>query len=214
MKSNLGIRRRLAPLMNNDRDAIELINAMMLSLPGSPCIYYGDEIGMGDNIWLRDRNGVRTPMQWSADKNAGFSITSDLWAPIINDPVYGYEHVNVADQEHIPSSLLNWTRRILQIRKQHKAFGRGSIEFILPENPAILVYVRRWEDDTMLCVVNLSSRVESVAIDLSQLAGSFLTEAFGGTVFPPVGDTPYPLVIGPLGYYWFEVNPSQTFTAS
>jgi maltose alpha-D-glucosyltransferase/alpha-amylase len=214
MKSNLGIRRRLAPLMNNDRDAIELINAMMLSLPGSPCIYYGDEIGMGDNIWLRDRNGVRTPMQWSADKNAGFSITSDLWAPIINDPVYGYEHVNVADQEHIPSSLLNWTRRILQIRKQHKAFGRGSIEFILPENPAILVYVRRWEDDTMLCVVNLSSRVESVAIDLSPLAGSVLTEAFGGTVFPPVGDTPYPLVIGPLGYYWFEVNPSQTFTAS
>lgn len=213
MKSNLGIRRRLAPLMNNNRQAIELINALMLSLPGSPCIYYGDEIGMGDNIWLRDRNGVRTPMQWSADKNAGFSLTSELWAPIINDPIYGYEHINVADQEAIPSSLLNWTRKILQIRREHKSFGRGSIEFILPENPSILVYVRRWENDTMLCVVNLSERVESVSIDLSALAGSTLTEVFGGTVFPNVTDAPYPLVIGPFGYYWFEVSPSQSLTA-
>ncbi len=208
MKSNLGIRRRLAPLMNNNRNAIELINAMMLSLPGSPCIYYGDEIGMGDNIWLRDRNGVRTPMQWTADKNAGFSHADELWAPIINDPVYGYEHVNVSDQEQIPSSLLNWTRRILEIRRQHKAFGRGTIDFILPENHSILVYIRKWEDDTMLCVVNLSSKVESVAIDLSSLAGSSLIEAFGGTVFPPVTAAPYPIVIGPLGYYWFEVSPS------
>ena len=208
MKSNLGIRRRLAPLMSNSRNAIELINAMMLSLPGSPCIYYGDEIGMGDNIWLRDRNGVRTPMQWSADKNAGFSLANELWAPIINDPVYGYEHVNVSDQEQIPSSLLNWTRRILEIRREHKAFGRGTIDFILPENHSILVYIRKWENDTMLCVVNLSDKVESVAIDLSSLAGSRLTEAFGGTVFPPVTEAPYPIVIGPLGYYWFEVSPS------
>ncbi len=214
MKSNLGIRRRLAPLMDNNRAAIELINAMMLSLPGSPCIYYGDEIGMGDNIWLRDRNGVRTPMQWTADKNAGFSLSNQLWAPIINDPVYGYEHVNVSDQANIPSSLLNWTRRILEIRKRHKAFGRGSIEFILPDNPSILVYVRQWEDDAMLCVVNLSSRVESVSLDLSNLAGSTLTEAFGGTVFPPVTEALYPLVIAPLGYYWFEVSPSQAYSAS
>jgi maltose alpha-D-glucosyltransferase/alpha-amylase len=186
----------------------------MLSLPGSPCIYYGDEIGMGDNIWLRDRNGVRTPMQWTADKNAGFSTASALWAPIINDPVYGYEHVNVADQEHIPSSLLNWTRQILEIRRQHRAFGRGSIEFILPENHSILVYIRRWEDDTMLSVVNLSNKVESTSIDLSSLSGLILTEAFGGTIFPPVTDQPYPLVIGPLGYYWFTATPMQTFTAS
>ncbi len=208
MKSNLGIRRRLAPLMSNNRNAIELINAMMLSLPGSPCIYYGDEIGMGDNIWLRDRNGVRTPMQWSADRNAGFSLTNELWAPIINDPVYGYEHINVSDQELIPSSLLNWTRRILEIRRRHNAFGRGTIDFILPENHSILAYIRNWEDDTMLCVVNLSDKVESVAIDLSSMAGSSLTEAFGGAVFPPVTDAPYPIVIGPLGYYWFEVSPS------
>jgi maltose alpha-D-glucosyltransferase/alpha-amylase len=211
MKSNLGIRRRLAPLMANNRAAIELLNALMLSLPGSPCIYYGDEIGMGDNIWLRDRNGVRTPMQWTADRNAGFSIADDLWAPIINDPIFGYEHVNVADQEPLPSSLLNWTRGILAIRREHRAFGRGSIEFILPDNPSILVYIRRWEDDVMLCAVNLANRVQSVAVDLSTLAGSTLTEAFGGTQFPPVGTEPYPLVLAPLGYYWFEVSTPQSF---
>lgn len=206
MKSNLGIRRRLAPLMGNSRPAIELINALMLSLPGSPCIYYGDEIGMGDNIWLRDRNGVRTPMQWSADRNAGFSMANDLWAPVINDPVYGYEHVNVADQTVLPSSLLNWTRRILAIRRQHRAFGRGSIEFILPENPSILVYIRSWESDTMLCVANLSNKVQSVRLDLSSLVGTTLVEVFGGSEFPPVTEEPYPLVLAPLGYYWFEVT--------
>lgn len=211
MKSNLGIRRRLAPLMENNRGAIELINAMMLSLPGSPCIYYGDEIGMGDNIWLRDRNGVRTPMQWSADRNAGFSMANALWAPVINDPVYGYEHVNVADQEGLPSSLLNWTRRILDIRRRHRAFGRGDLEFILPDNPAILIYRRTWEEDSMLCVCNLSDRVQSVAVDLSSLRGSSLIEAFGGTEFPPITDAPYQLVLAPLGYYWFEVNPLQSF---
>ncbi len=200
-------------MSDNNRDGIELINAMMLSLPGSPCIYYGDEIGMGDNIWLRDRNGVRTPMQWTADRNAGFSLANDLWAPIINDPVYGYEHINVADQEPLPSSLLNWTRKILAIRRQHKAFGRGTIDFILPENPSILVYTRQWEDDTMLCVCNLSNRVQSFSVDLPSLAGATLTEAFGGTVFPVVSADPYPLVIAPLGYYWFEVNAPQTLAA-
>lgn len=214
MKSNLGIRRRLAPLMGNDRLAIELINAMMLSLPGSPCIYYGDEIGMGDNIWLRDRNGVRTPMQWSADRNAGFSTAPDLWAPVINDPEYGYEHVNVADQEHVPSSLLNWTRRILAIRRQHPSFGRGTIEFILPENPSILVYLRQWQDDAMLCVCNLSRRAQSVSLDLSPLAGASLIEAFGGAEFPTITDQPYPLVIGPLGYYWFEVSKPLPFPSA
>jgi maltose alpha-D-glucosyltransferase/alpha-amylase len=213
MKSNLGIRRRLAPLLGNNRDAIELINALMLSLPGSPCIYYGDEIGMGDNIWLRDRNGVRTPMQWTADRNAGFSIADDLWAPVVNDPVFGYEHVNVADQENIPSSLLNWTRRILAIRKQHQAFGRGTIEFILPDNPSILVYLRRYETDTMLCVCNLSSRVQSVSIDLTSLAGLSVVEAFGGSEFPPISSGEYPLVLGPFGYYWFDISPPQSFVS-
>jgi maltose alpha-D-glucosyltransferase / alpha-amylase len=213
MKSNLGIRRRLAPLLENNRATLELINALMLSLPGSPCIYYGDEIGMGDNIWLRDRNGVRTPMQWTADRNAGFSIAEDLWAPVINDPIYGYEHVNVADQELLPSSLLNWTRTILAIRREHQAFGRGTIEFILPENPSILVYIRRWEDDAMLCVCNLADRVQSVAVDISSLAGSTLIEAFGGTTFPTIGTEPYPLVLAPHGYYWFEVTTPQPFSA-
>ena len=168
---------------------------------------------MGDNIWLRDRNGVRTPMQWTADRNAGFSIAEDLWAPVINDPIYGYEHVNVADQELLPSSLLNWTRTILAIRREHQAFGRGTIEFILPENPSILVYIRRWEDDAMLCVCNLADRVQSVAVDISSLAGSTLIEAFGGPTFPTIGTEPYPLVLAPHGYYWFEVTTPQPFSA-
>jgi len=214
MKSNLGIRRRLAPLLNNNRAAIELINALMLSLPGSPCIYYGDEIGMGDNIWLRDRNGVRTPMQWSADRNAGFSKAESLWAPVINDAIYGYEHINVYDQDPIPSSLLNWTRNILRIRKEHRAFGRGTLEFILPDNPAILVYIREWDDDMMLCVNNLSNRVQSTSIDLSSLEGANLKEAFGGAAFPQIGADPYSLVLGPLGYYWFEIEIPRTHRTS
>jgi maltose alpha-D-glucosyltransferase/alpha-amylase len=132
---------------------------------------------------------------------------------VINDPIYGYEHVNVVDQEILPSSLLNWTRRILAIRREHKAFGRGSIEFILPENPSILVYIRRWEDDAMLCLVNLANRVQIVSVDLSMLEGSTLIEAFGGTEFPVIGPDPYPLMLAPLGYYWFEINTPHSFTA-
>jgi maltose alpha-D-glucosyltransferase/alpha-amylase len=206
MKSNLGIRRRLAPLLGNRRAAIELINALVLSLPGSPCLYYGDEIGMGDNMWLRDRNGVRTPMHWSADRNAGFSAAHSLWAPVINDAIYGYEHVNVFDQDKLESSLLNWMRRILAVRKQHLAFGRGKIDFILPDNPAVLSYVRSYPDDNVLCIANLSTRVQRISLDLSAYLGYTMTEAFDGSEFPAISDQEYPIVLPPLGYYWLVLS--------
>jgi len=206
MRSNLGIRRRLAPLLDNQRSQIELLNALMLSLPGSPCIYYGDEIGMGDNIWLRDRNGVRTPMQWSSDRNAGFSVAGQLWAPVVNDPVFGYYHVNVYDQERMPGSLLNWTRRILAVRKQHVAFGRGTLEFVLPEEKEVLAYVRSWEEDTILVVVNLSPQYRQTALDISSWAGSTATDLFFGTDFPEVSAEPYQLTLPPHGYYWLQLK--------
>ncbi len=206
MRSNLGIRRRLAPLLENQRSQIELLNALMLSLPGSPCIYYGDEIGMGDNIWLRDRNGVRTPMQWSSDRNAGFSMAGQLWAPVINDPVFGFYHVNVYDQENMPGSLLNWTRRILATRKQYQAFGRGSLEFVLPEEKEVLGYVRSWESEDILVVVNLSPTYRQTSLDLSGYAGATVTDIFDGTPFPDVSVHPYQLTLQPHGYYWLQLQ--------
>jgi maltose alpha-D-glucosyltransferase / alpha-amylase len=209
MRSNLGIRRRLAPLLDNNRDPIELLNALMLSLPGSPCIYYGDEIGMGDNIWLRDRNGLRTPVQWSADRNAGFSIAGSLWAPVVGEAPFGFQYVNVRDQEKIPSSLLNWTRKTLAVRKRHPSFRRGTSEFVLPDQPEILAYVRRCEDDTVLVVTNLSSRLQRTALDLCRFKGWQVVDAFDGSPFPAVADEPYVLTLPPHGYFWLELVPAE-----
>ncbi len=208
MRSNLGIRRRLAPLMDNNRSVLEMMNALFLSLPGSPCLYYGDEIGMGDNIWLRDRNGVRTPMQWSFDRNAGFSSAEQLWAPIINDPEFGYQHVNVVDQNRSRSSLLNWTRSILSVRRQHPAFGRGDLDFVLPEHHAALGYVRKWEDDIVLCVMNLGPDRRTVALNLEDFAGFAVTDAFSGTAFPAVTTEPYVFALGSYDYYWLVLSPN------
>jgi maltose alpha-D-glucosyltransferase/alpha-amylase len=207
MRSNLGIRRRLASLVENSRDQIELLNALMLSLPGSPCIYYGDEIGMGDNIWLRDRNGVRTPMQWSADRNAGFSTAGSLWAPVISEAPFGFQYVNVHDQAKIPSSLLNWTRKILAVRKRHPSFRRGTMEFVLPDQPEILSYVRQTEGDSVLCVTNLSSKFQRTALDLSSFAGWRVVDAFEGSAFPSIDHQPYVLTLTPYGYFWLELIP-------
>jgi maltose alpha-D-glucosyltransferase/alpha-amylase len=211
MKLNLGIRRRLAPLMDNDRRRIELMNCLLLTLPGSPIIYYGDEIGMGDNIYLGDRNGVRTPMQWSTDRNAGFSTAEEgkLYLPVINDPVYGYQAVNVAAQERSPSSLLGTMRRLIAARKRFRAFGRGTIEFLRPRNQSVLAYLRRYRDETLLVVANLSDRSQPVELDLSAHAGSLPVEVLGGQRFPGVGPGPYFLSLGPQGYYWFRLEQAQ-----
>jgi maltose alpha-D-glucosyltransferase/alpha-amylase len=208
MKLNVGIRRRLAPLMDNDRRRIELLNCLLLTLPGSPIIYYGDEIGMGDNIYLGDRNGVRTPMQWSNNRNAGFSTAEEgrLYLPVITDPVYGYQSVNVAAQERTPSSLLNTMKRLIATRKRCPAFGRGSIEFLRPRNQSVLAFLRRHETDTVLVVANLSSRSQPVELDLATWAGAVPLELLGETRFPPVGVRPYFLSLGPHGFYWFRLE--------
>ncbi len=202
---NLGIRRRLAPLMENDRRRIELMNSMLFSMPGTPVIYYGDEIGMGDNIFLGDRNGVRTPMQWSPDRNAGFSRADpqQLYLPPIMDPVYGYEAVNVEAQARAPASLLNWTRRIVAVRRGHRAFSRGRIEFLYPGNRKILAYLRRHEDETILCVVNLSRNAQAVELQLGEFRGRVPVELVGRSTFPPIGDLPYLLTLPGHGFYWF-----------
>ncbi|MGE0082088.1 MAG: maltose alpha-D-glucosyltransferase [Thiohalomonadaceae bacterium] len=207
MRLNVGIRRRLAPLMDNDPDRIKLMNALLLSMPGSPIIYYGDEIAMGDNIYLGDRNGVRTPMQWSPDRNAGFSRADPqaLYLPPIMDPVYGYQAVNVEAQSRDPSSLLNWTRRILAVRKAYRAFGRGSLEFLHPGNRKILAYVRSYQDDTILCVVNLSRTAQPVELDLARWRGRVPVEMMGRNPFPPIGDLPYLLTLSGHGVYWFRL---------
>jgi maltose alpha-D-glucosyltransferase/alpha-amylase len=209
MKLNLGIRRRLAPLLENDRRRIELLNCLLLTLPGSPIIYYGDEIGMGDNIYLGDRNGVRTPMQWSRDRNAGFSTAEEgrLYLPVITDPVYGYQAVNVAAQRATPSSLLNTMRRLIATRKRSSAFGRGTIEFLRPRNTAVLAFLREHGEDRILVVANLSERSQPVELDLARHRGAVPFELLGETRFPPVGDTPYFLSLGPHGFYWFRLDP-------
>jgi maltose alpha-D-glucosyltransferase/alpha-amylase len=211
MRINLGIRRRLAPLLENDRRKIELINALLFSLPGTPVIYYGDEIGMGDNIYLGDRNGVRTPMQWSADRNAGFSRANPqkLYMPITIDPAYHYEAINVEGQQNNPHSLLWWTKRLIEQRKQFKAMGRGTLEFLRPSNRKVLAFFRRYMDEIILVVANLSRFPQHVELDLAAVKGMTPLEVFGRTEFPAVGDGPYTVTLGSLGFYWFALQPRQ-----
>jgi maltose alpha-D-glucosyltransferase / alpha-amylase len=208
MKVNVGIRRRLAPLMENDRRRIELLHSFLFSFPGTPIIYYGDEIGMGDNIYLGDRNGVRTPMQWSPDRNAGFSHTNParLYSPVIMDPVYGYEAVNVEAQVSDPSSLLHWMRNMIGLRKWFKVFGRGSIEFLHPQNRKVIAYLRRYGDDQILCVANLSRFAQAVELDLSSVVGLKPVEMLGYTDFPIIDRSPYRLTLNPYGFFWFELQ--------
>ncbi len=202
---NLGIRRRLAPLLERDRRRIELMNHLLFSMPGTPVIYYGDEIGMGDNIHLGDRDGVRTPMQWSPDRNGGFSRAdpSSLVLPTIMDPLYGYEAVNVEAGMRDPHSLLNWTRRVLAVRRQHRSFGRGGFRLLYPKNRKVLAYLREYQDETVLCVANLARTPQAVELDLAEFTGRFPVELDGGSVFPPVGQLTYLLTLLPYGFYWF-----------
>ncbi|HZM44012.1 MAG TPA: maltose alpha-D-glucosyltransferase [Burkholderiales bacterium] len=204
---NLGIRRRLAPLMQNDPDRIKLMNSLLLSMPGSPIIYYGDEIGMGDNIYLGDRNGVRTPMQWSPDRNAGFSKSDPqrLYLPPIMDSIYGYEAVNVEAQTRDLSSMLNWMKRILAVRQSTSAFGRGRITFLRAGNRKILAYVREYGDDAVLCVANLARSAQPVELDLARFKGRVPVEMLGRAAFPPVGELPYMLTLPAYGFYWFRL---------
>jgi maltose alpha-D-glucosyltransferase/alpha-amylase len=208
MRLNVGIRRRLAPLVDNSRRRMELLNTLLFSLPGTPIVYYGDEIGMGDNIYLGDRNGVRTPMQWSSDRNGGFSRADParLFAPPIMDPVYGYEAINVEAQERTPFSLLNWMKRLIAMRKQHRVFGRGSLEFLPCSNRRILVYLRRDENETILVVANLSRHVQPAELDLREFAGLIPVEMWGLTEFPRIGELPYFLTLGPYAAYWFSLQ--------
>lgn len=213
---NLGIRRRLAPLMDNDRRKIELMSSLLMSLPGTPIIYYGDEIGMGDNIYLGDRNGVRTPMQWSPDRNGGFSRCDParLCLPMIMDPVYGYESVNVESQSRSLASLLSWTKRLIAVRKSSRVFGRGSLAFIRPANRSVLVFVRQYEGDVLLCIANLSRSAQAAEIDLSPWRGRIPLEMLGRKHFPPIGDQPYVVTIAPYGFFWFQlIEPTETLEA-
>ena len=213
---NLGIRRRLAPLLSNNRRRIELMNGLLFSLPGTPVVYYGDEIGMGDNIYLGDRNGVRTPMQWSADRNAGFSRANrqKLFLPVIVDPEYHYESVNVETQAANPHSLLSWMRRMIELRKRHAAFGRGTLEFLHPENRKVLAYVRRLGEEQILVVANLSRYVQYIELDLAAFRDMVPVELFGMTEFPPVGEQPYFLTLGPHAFYWFRLQPQRVAVAT
>jgi maltose alpha-D-glucosyltransferase/alpha-amylase len=229
MKANIGIRRRLAPLLDNDRNQLELFTALLLSLPGSPVMYYGDEIGMGDNIWLGDRDGVRTPMQWTPDRNGGFSSCDPqrLYLPPVMDPIYGYQALNVEAQQRIPGSLLHWTRRMIEIRKRHPVFGLGVYEELTSSNPSVLAFVREydaastlaaqrlagehgtpWEHDAadrILCVNNLSRFPQPVELDLRRFMGVTPVECMGGVTFPPIGELPYLLTLPGHGFYWFQL---------
>jgi maltose alpha-D-glucosyltransferase/alpha-amylase len=209
MKLNIGIRRRLAPLLDNSRRRMELLNSLLFSMPGSPVIYYGDELGMGDNIFLGDRDGVRTPMQWNMDRNAGFSKADParLYLPLIMDPVFGYQAVNVESQERNPSSMLHFMRRMIALRRQHKAFGRGSMEFLKPVNRAILAYTRKYKGEIILVVANLSRFVQPAELELSEYNGRIPVEMIGRTEFPPIGDLPYFVTLGPHSFYWFRLEP-------
>ena len=212
MKANIGIRRRLAPLLDNDLNQMELFTALLLSLPGSPVLYYGDEIGMGDNIWLGDRDGVRTPMQWSGDRNAGFSTANPgkLDRPLVMDPVYGYQAVNVEAQMEDQSSLLRWTQRMIHARKLHPAFGLGAFHDLGGSNPSVLAYSRELENadgstDIIVCVNNLSRFPQPTEIDLRRFEGKQLVEVLGGVSFPSIGELPYLLTLGGYGFYWFRL---------
>jgi maltose alpha-D-glucosyltransferase/alpha-amylase len=209
---NLGIRRRLAPLLEHDRNRIELMNMLLLSMPGTPVIYYGDELGMGDNYHLGDRDGVRTPMQWSPDRNGGFSRASpeNLVLPSIMNPVYGFEVINVEAQAGDRYSLLNWTRRMLTVRNRHKSFGRGSLRFLYPGNRKVLAYLREYEDEVILCVCNVSRVIQPVELDLSDFTGRVPVDLTGGSTFPPVGQLPYLLTLPPFAFYWFILSTSAS----
>ena len=209
MRLNLGIRRRLAPLLENDRRRMELLNGLMFSMPGTPVMYYGDEIGMGDNIFLGDRDGVRTPMQWSPDRNAGFSRAdpAQLYLPPIMDAVYGYQSVNVEAQSRSPSSFLNWMKRLIAVRKARLAFGRGDQRFLYPDNRKVLAYLRAHGEEIILCVFNLARAPQAVELDLSGLKGRVPVELFGRSAFPPIGELPYLLTLPGHGFYWFLLDP-------
>ncbi|HLY54338.1 MAG TPA: maltose alpha-D-glucosyltransferase, partial [Stellaceae bacterium] len=207
MRINLGIRRRLAPLMDNDRTKIDLLNSLLLSLPGTPVLYYGDEIGMGDNVYLGDRDGVRTPMQWSVDRNGGFSRADParLYLPAVQDPVYGYLALNVEAQNRLGSSLLNATRRLLGVRRGFRAFGRGTLSFLYPSNRKVLAYLRRFEDELILCVVNLARTAQPVELDLSSCRGRIPVELIGRTMFPAITERPYTLTLQGHHFFWFAL---------
>ena len=209
---NLGIRRRLAPLLGNDRRRIELMNALLFSMPGTPVLYYGDEIGMGDNIYLGDRNGVRTPMQWNADRNAGFSDGNPqrLFLPIITDPEYHSQTVNVESQQSNPSSLLWWMKRLIEHRKRFKAFSRGTMQFLAPDNRKVLAFVRKYGDETLLVVANLSRFPQFAELDLSEFRGMAPVEMFGCVRFPRIGDSLYNITLSGHGFYWFTLEPVQS----
>jgi maltose alpha-D-glucosyltransferase / alpha-amylase len=210
MRINVGIRRRLAPLVDNNRRRIELLNSLLFSFPGTPIVYYGDEIGMGDNIYLGDRNGVRTPMQWSGDRNAGFSraTPAKLYSPVVMDPVWGYEAINVEAQQGDPSSLLSWMRNMIALRKLFQVFGRGTLSFLNPTNRKILAYIREYQNEKVLCVANLSRFAQPVELDLAPYAGMVPVEMLGYVEFPRIRTAAYPLTVGPYGFLWLELQPS------
>ena len=205
---NVGIRRRLAPLLGNDRKLIEMMNGLLFSMPGTPIIYYGDEIGVGDNIYLGDRNSVRTPMQWNSDRNAGFSEANPqrLYLPVIIDPEYHSQAINVEAQTHNPNSLLWWMKRMIALRQRYKAFGRGNLEILLPDNRKVFAFIRQYEDERILCVFNLSRHVQCVQLDLSSLRGAVPVELSGNQEFPAIGELPYFITLGPHGFYWFSLE--------
>ena len=215
MRINLGIRRRLAPLVDNSRRRIELLISLLFSFPGSPILYYGDEIGMGDNIYLGDRNGVRTPMQWNGDRNAGFSTATParLYSPVIMDPVWGFEAINVEAQQSDPSSLLNWMRNMIALRRLFRVFGRGTIEFLDPNNRKVLAYLRRDDDEQVLCVANLSRFAQPVDLELSKMEGMVPVEMLGYVEFPAIGQQPYRLTLAPYGFLWLELHPKPEAVA-
>ena len=208
MRLNLGIRRRLAPLLDNDRKSIELMNSLLMSMPGTPIIYYGDEIGMGDNVFLGDRNGVRTPMQWNGGWNAGFSEADpeSLYSPLILNPVFGYQALNVESQQRSHHSLLSWMRQLISVRKSTPAFGSGTIEFLQPANHRALAYIRQSGNDRVLVVNNLSSAAQAVELDLQRYKGYLPIEMFGRNIFPRIGELPYLLTMGPHQFYWFRLR--------
>jgi len=216
MRINVGIRRRLAPLVDNNRRRIELLNSLLLSFPGTPILYYGDEIGMGDNIYLGDRNGVRTPMQWNSDRNAGFSnaVPARLYLPVIMDPIWGYQAINVEAQQSDPSSLLHWTRNMIALRKLFQVFGRGTLEFLAPENLKVLAYIRDYQSldsshsETILCVANLSRFAQPVALDLAKYAERQPVEMLGYVAFPEITMQPYTLTLAPYSFFWLELQPA------
>ena len=210
MRINVGIRRRLAPLVDNNRRRIELLNSLLFSFPGTPILYYGDEIGMGDNIYLGDRNGVRTPMQWNSDRNAGFSraVPARLYSPVIMDPIWGYEAINVEAQESDTSSLLHWTRNMIALRKLFQVFGRGTQEFLKPENRKVLAYIREYDSEHVVCVANLSRFAQPVTLDLSRFKGMIPVEMLGYVPFPKIDDTPYAITLGPYAFLWLEIQPA------